>query len=1566
MAQSWKTIKIFISSTFKDMNAERDHLVRVVFPELKERCRTKHVQLVDVDLRWGVTEKQAVGGGALDICLDEIDSCRPYFLGLLGRRYGYVPPGYEHSITAEEIYHGVLHNNLPRQLIDLHPFVEGILESRALFKEQVSCLVRAYLWNPEKRKYLLNQDITPGDEKTLRSIFNDYSLYRKDRSFFFFRSESFTRKLAGANSNDYFEIEETLQNKLEALKQQIKDAGLPWFEYDDLETFGEKVKEILWRRIDTEFPEKKGEIERDWLKEEVQFHELFMADRTRRFIGRSDILKKMHDFIQDDKEPRVMVITGDSGSGKSALIARFTEEAVHKHPDWLIIPHFVGASPSSTNIRQTLRKLCRQLNQILGIEEAVPEEYKELAQLFPELLQRASEIHRILFIIDALNQLEKTDNAHTLRWVPQELPQNVKLVVSTLASEALDTLKSWRIQPRFEDLSGLTESEVREFVESYLKEIRKEFPKPEIRDAFYEKVKAGNPLYILVALEELRVFPVYEEVGKRVASLPDTVPELFAQVLERVEGDFSPPLVQDFLSLIACGRQGMIGEELQTLLKGYTPVVNPDAPPSKLPDMLFARLRRAFSAYLFERSGVIDLFHAQLKEAVGKRYLADEPDRDKVHRVISAYFEQRWTEPYLRALDELPHQLTKAKDWDGVEQILCDLKFIEAKCANGMTYELIHDYSQALDYLPEAQPEKVEKLKREARLKKYTEDLIAYAKGEIDHLDILPSIRPWSDEELKQDAERIINNPTRMDRILAFSQFVNSEGYSFIKFATHPGFVIQQAYNYANSGPIANPAEKLLNEVTKSVLVLRISSQRPEYFPNPSCSKNIEIPNVSRVSLTPDGRLAITARTGYMTADGKVAVFPSKSILKFYDIDSGQCIKRLDGTNISSAEITSPSNRIKDRFVVWDVENEICLHTVDFTSYASIKSLTPDGRKAMFGDSDGEIEVWDVEQGKYLRTLKGHTDSVTCVSVSADGKRAVSGSRDKTLRVWDIESGECIKTLFGHEDGIECVSLTPLGNVAISASLDKTLKVWEVVRGKCIRTLKGHLDRVRAVSITPDGKRAVSGGDDDTMKVWDVATGQCLRTFFNHSDSVQDVCCTLDGTVALSAGGDMVKVWNIENGQSSPKRPGYSVGNRSTFIGFYGPMAISSNSRGELKFWNSESGEHIRTLKGHSEFVSNVILIPDRMLMVSGSWDGKIKIWEAGTGKCTRTLQGHSDDISMVRLTPDGKRVVSGSMDRTLRVWDIKSGQLINRLEGHTDGITTLNLTNDGRRAVSSGYDGTPRVWDLENGCCLNTLQGHELWPIAMDISADDSIVVSASFDNTLKLWNLESGECFKTLEGHEGEVMGVCLTPEGKRAVSVSSDDTVKVWDILTGKCLRTFRGHSGGIHCLALTHDGREIISGGRDKSIRIWSLEKDQSLAFFQSDSKIQTISTCFNGHFAINQHDNEVGFLSLRNVAFEFPIVTPTRIWLFGLPGRRGTWDTNITTNCLWCNQRFPVLENILDVIRAINRNAHLSPNQSPCLELPDTAWDEPRLLSECPLCHKPLKFSPFIVDNKGRH
>jgi hypothetical protein len=103
MAASWKTVRVFISGTFLDMHAERDYLVRFVFPRLREELLRRRIHFVDMDLRWGVATE-----GALEVCREIVKECRPRFLCMLGGRYGEVKADTGISLTHEEVNFAVL------------------------------------------------------------------------------------------------------------------------------------------------------------------------------------------------------------------------------------------------------------------------------------------------------------------------------------------------------------------------------------------------------------------------------------------------------------------------------------------------------------------------------------------------------------------------------------------------------------------------------------------------------------------------------------------------------------------------------------------------------------------------------------------------------------------------------------------------------------------------------------------------------------------------------------------------------------------------------------------------------------------------------------------------------------------------------------------------------------------------------------------------------------------------------------------------------------------------------------------------------------------------------------------------------------------------------------------------------------------------------------------------------------------------------------------------------------------------------------------------------------------
>ena len=1598
MPKKWKTIRIFISSTFRDMHVERDHLVRFVFPVLKEKCRKHRVHLIDVDLRWGVTDTDAQEGKALDICLDEIDTCRPYFLGLLGHRYGFIPPGETHSITAQEIFHAVLNNDIPKQVMNLRRIIEGKLEGKTLTNEQTKCLLHCYPWNGDKEKWLLKEDVVSDELEIIRAVFKQYSAYQRNRSFFFFRSEELSKKLAGSNVDDFFEKETLNQNKLADLKQKICDLGLPSFEYDEIEILGEKVEKVLWERIVLGIGEL-TEKEKDWLDEETEFHELFVTDRTRRFVGRRELLSQMHAFCGKDGGPSALLISGEPGCGKSALMGKFTSQVLHNHPDWLILYHFIGASPDSTNLRQTLKRLCTYLNRLYNIDDEVPEDVTELKQIFADRLEKAANQKRILIIFDAVNQFEKADNAREMQWLPQKLPDNVKFVISSLAGETYDALKIRRDKPEQVQVVGLKHKDIKNLVHDYLKEIRKKFPNKDDERSFYDKVKNGNPLYVLVALEELRVFGKFNELKKRIEQIPLNLPGLFDQVLERIEDDFSEPLVRDCMALIACGRQGMTAEELQELLSSYAPRQDATVPVKKLPDMIWARLSRAFSPYLFKRSDVIDFFHGQLKEAVGQRYLKNEAYRNRVHKKIADYFEKRWKESYVRSLEELPHQLTKSSAWAGAERVLCDLGFIEAKCAAGMTYELINDYKECQIYLPEGQERREKGKNIKDRIHKYTTYMALYLEATLPVLmnrnnedisimpnpenmkfpEVIESVEPLNTKTIENLTKKIVDNPSRFDQLSVFCNFVISHRHLFKIHSLPSGFCLQQAYNSTSSGPLVNIAEKQIKRLRDGYYFLRIAPHRPLFFSNYALQsilyvdREVNRESIRSVGISPDGSRCISHH--------------SDGILRVWDLDSGRCLSNFRSRGyvdhnlvplphneyvFTVGEFYDHENSIGITFCFFDLVNKEYKGRYLLKSKLPFVSIEEEDNSPLICDEflnkflglpEKTSEDKKAFRTKEIRSLEGHRGKVYLKTITPDFKLCISVSSnigalgrlnppEHKVCVWRLQDGECLASFEGHMGLITCASITPDGKYIVSGSADKTLRLWNVETGECGRTLEGHIDEVTCVDVTPDGRRVVSGSKDGTIRFWDAAKGDCIRVFEGHIGEVN--CVTIDavGAIAVTGGNDgTIRVWNLIDGHPQPDELASSSGGSSA-------ISMTTNSKKIfLRDFNRLICRNARTRRTewevdlNSDGLSCISVAPNNRFVVTGGGNGKVCIWNINNANCLATFErstqdrqiGHYGTVDSVRITPDSKRAVTGGTTGCLILWDIERYGFVtflpSRNNNHYDrewwehheyqtSVNFIDISPDGRKSISGGKFTNMRLWDLDTG------RGVEKFV----------------------------REVHRAGEGHASDFHDGRILPDGK-AILTWEGNNISVIDFENGKCLKTLTGAGGK---LAVTGDGRMFISSCNNVS-SLWDIRKGKCVAkihLFDGVHGVDFSEITPVGCFAIGQ----LSYFAMYRVVCNsmiLPTVTATRLWRHGRQLNNGFWEEHISAGCPWCGKRYAVTPQIVDAILSINREAVLPQGRSPCLELPEEAWNETHLKSKCPNCSKQLKFNPFIVDNSVR-
>lgn len=595
-------IRVFISSTFQDMQEEREFLVKHIFPKLRKLCLERGVGLTEVDLRWGVTEEQAQKGNVLSICLHEIENCRPYFIGILGDRYGWVP------------------ESIPEDLINEQPWLKDYRE-----------------------KSITELEIAHGviDKPQMAG-----------RAFFYFRDPASSTSDKQGEPRDHDE-------KQRKLKNLIRQSGFPVTEnYRDSKELGEKVFFDLKNTIDQEFPE----IELNSLDLENLSHETFLESRIRVYVGRQEYLKQIDHYIKTEKNP--FIVVGDSGSGKSALLANWIHAYRGKNPETFILFHFIGSSSESTSHYSLMLRIMGEIKKRYDLSDDIPSEKDAIKGLFPKWLSTVSAREKFILVLDGLNQLEDVDNALELGWLPETLPANVKLILSSVQDTILEALQN---RPYKKILIGILNFEEREkFIIDYLKILYSKELSEELVRFIAGKEQTGNPLFLQALLEELRQFGAHETLQDCIENYlqADSPKELYDLILNRLEHDYEterPGAVCDVLSLIWAARRGLSEPEILSI--------------ANIPPLIWAPILLSLQDSLISRTGLINFSHSYLRQAVYNRYIRTETGRQLVRSKLIDYF--KTADLDLRKIEELPWHLSKIRDWNGLGGILSDFDFFQ-------------------------------------------------------------------------------------------------------------------------------------------------------------------------------------------------------------------------------------------------------------------------------------------------------------------------------------------------------------------------------------------------------------------------------------------------------------------------------------------------------------------------------------------------------------------------------------------------------------------------------------------------------------------------------------------------------------------------------------------------------------------------------------------------------------------------------------------------------------------------------------------------------------------------
>ncbi|PWT90984.1 MAG: hypothetical protein C5B54_06210, partial [Acidobacteria bacterium] len=534
-------------------------------------------------------------------------------------------------------------------------------------------------------------------------------------------------------------------------------------------------------------------------------------------------------------------------------------------------------------------------------------------------------------------------------------------------------------------------------------------------------------------------------------------------------------------------------------------------------------------------------------------------------------------------------------------------------------------------------------------------------------------------------------------------------------------------------------------------------------------------------------------------------------------------------------------------------------------------AFSHDGKTLASGSYFGTVKLWEVRSRRELRTLKHNENGLTLLlsintpsdASKAEAIRALAFSPDDhilataqmKIKLWTVADGQEIKTLAGHSISITSLAFSPDGRTLASGS-NSEIKLWDVASGRELKTLRVS-GNVYCLAFSSDGKTLAGGTDYHNISLWDVSTYRELRSWFLAGRLMALLFMPDQRTLASSA--FYIEFWGARNGRHRRSLPPEVFTNEhSAAFTPDGQILATSNESATITLFDTVRGQRLKTLAGHTDEVKSVSFSPDGKLLASGSKNGTIKLWDVPAGRELATLGVGAGVVSNLAFSPDGTTLAVAGSSNDVKLWDL-SGCRVKTLSGHTSAVLSVAFSPDGRILASGSDDRTIKLWEVPAWRELRTLNGHSDAVDALAFSPDGRTLASGSLDGTIKLWDVSAGRLLRTVEQDEtGPIQALAFSPDGEelaagghftklvdpdtasridfwstgdlvRAVSFSPDgktlastgSAVSLIDLDEMKDLPSLKGHARNLTSVSFSPDGRGLASASRDGTIKLWNV-------------------------------------------------------------------------------------------------------------------------------------------------
>ncbi|XP_057712821.1 telomerase protein component 1 isoform X2 [Corythoichthys intestinalis] len=1395
----WRGVRVFISSTFRDMHAERDVLVRSVFPELRRRAAQHCIHVQEVELRWGVTEEESDRAAAL--CLAEVGRSQ-MMVAILGQRYGLVP-------------------DTPAQL-DL-PQYEWLASGPT------------------------DLSITDMEIRHFQALYGETA---KQRMLCYFRDPDVIKTIPVAWKSDFAPESKEAESRMARLKQwiqmhKLKVTGYPceWGGLVDgkpylknLEYFAKAVLDDLWEAVVKQFVnhDEKDEPNADGVIIEQEVHQEALQQQ---FLSRARLLLAAVEMVeQSQAKGGTLLVEGGPGQGKTVFMAALAEALrsgtkSKKNLICDVISYSTTASQTSRSVENLLRCLVCGMRRLTEDESPLPLSYKDLLSEFHTTLKDIKRSKPLVLLVDGVDLVCDNWDQLSSGWIPQQLPQGVCLVMSATSTSVLLHALSKKSSTLLFTLPPLTMTERKEIVEKELDSFGKKLGDAAFNNQLQTlimKKGADCPLYLHLACEDLRNFASFDKLNENLLALPQSLNLLVQYCLKRICSDHGGIVgLRWALASLTVSNAGLRDRDLYSLLNTCNELYSPKrrvaweevlplcrSPKGRVPMVAFTRVMQSLRSLTnlsqhHNTDDVLALSNPDVRRAFENVLLPSEDHRKRAHLVLAGHLwvlaDSQGADTFLHgeadAIQQLTTSLVQSDEIEVLHSLLSNFYFLHANVRNNLLHHLLNtynDYDKKSPSLTSDQQAAMDDCKsflqrHVAVLSKFPALFIQQALNESPET----AAHSWARGLLGSGSMRAVewlNNDHQT--FMGSSQLVST-------FTTEPTCLAVGCDREMIVGTGQGTLHFINRNTGQEVKALVSSSD-----------------GISSCVFLKDGCLATTS------FDGQIEI---------WDAANGCRMSRIQGhTNvITGSDITADRKHMATASLdftlkVWSLTKGDEVAALPSDSPLNCITFDSEDRLLAAGCWDGKIIVWKWLQDNTKVCLCGHSRSVRSLSFSPSSSSTLcSGSVSGEVRIWSVEASTCVGCFQAHAGAADALAFLNQGRLLLTAGSDNMLQMWSGGLGRSVAALKNTQEvqeppNKRSKCDTPkeaggalcaaiSGDYIAVGYHDDGFKLFRLSSGEMIWESELSHLSVPSL------------------LWVCAETSATDPPP---------------PLLLSTGHDKCMRLWQRTLGEdgELTGLEMTDMFGSQLGIVQamehNATYLAAASDDCTIFLWllnelndKDHSGRPDSLLKGHSGGVTCLAFSPDGGQLLSGGKDKALMVWDMTLSPpgLSKVLPAfHRDWITDCVWTSD--CVISSSNDCSLCLWDVEASLNLREIT----WKSPLtSLCCLGPYVAAGCADGNLHLWKWETTMEICNIPAHEGRVHACAVltdadketNPEDLTVLTAAQDGKVRFWKPLQVEHLSTFQGHSGGICSIARNGSIREFLTVSEDRSLRSWTWETER---------------------------------------------------------------------------------------------------------------------------------------------